>query len=207
MSIYDSEDLKAIRQQTRRFVEEKVLPQADEWEQAGRVPPEILKEMGAIGFFGLRVPEEYGGVGLGPLASVAFAEELGRSTYGGFSITALAHCELAMPYVLNFGSAEQKERWLPAMVAGETITAIAVTEPDAGSDVAAIRTRAARDGEGWRIDGSKMFITNGGIADLVFVGVRTNPDVKGSRGLSIIAVPREAEGFTVSRALPKMGWH
>ena len=207
MSIYDSEDLEPIRQQTRRFVEEKVLPQADEWEKAGRVPREILKEMGAIGFFGLRVPEQYGGIGLGALASVTFAEELGRSTYGGFSITALVHTDLAMPYLLNFGSTEQKERWLPTMVSGETITAIAVTEPDAGSDVAAIRTRAARDGEGWRINGSKMFITNGGIADLVFVAVRTNPDVKGSRGLSIIAVPRETEGFTVSRALPKMGWH
>ena len=207
MSIYDTEDLEPIRQQTRRFVGEKVLPQADEWEKSGRVPREILKEMGAIGFFGLRVPEQYGGIGLGALASVTFAEELGRSTYGGFSITALVHTDLAMPYLLNFGSIEQKERWLPTMVSGETITAIAVTEPDAGSDVAAIRTRAARDGEGWRINGSKMFITNGGIADLVFVAVRTNPDVKGSRSLSIIAVPRETEGFTVSRALPKMGWH
>lgn len=207
MTIYDTEDLEAIRQQTRRFVEEKVVPQADEWEKAGRIPPEILKEMGAIGFFGLRVPEEYGGVGLGALASVVFAEELGRSTYGGFSITALVHSDLAMPYLVNFGSPGQKAQWLPSMVAGETITAIAVTEPDAGSDVAAIRTRATRDGDGWRINGSKMFITNGGIADLVFVAVRTNPEVKGSRGLSIIAVPREAEGFTVSRALPKMGWH
>ena len=207
MTVYDTEDLEAIRQQTRRFVEEKVIPQADEWEKIGRVPPEILKEMGAIGFFGLRVPEEYGGIGLGALASVVFAEELGRSTYGGFSITALVHSDLAMPYLLNFGSPDQKARWLPSMVAGETITAIAVTEPDAGSDVAAIRTRAARDGDGWRINGSKMFITNGGVADLVFVAVRTNPEVKGSRGLSIIAVPREAEGFIVSRALPKMGWH
>jgi acyl-CoA dehydrogenase len=207
MSIYEIEDLEAIRQQTRRFVEEKVLPQADEWEKSSRVPREILKEMGAIGFFGLRVPEQYGGIGLGALASVTFAEELGRSTYGGFSITALVHTDLAMPYLLNFGSTEQKERWLPAMVAGETITAIAVTEPDAGSDVASIRTRATRDGEGWRINGSKMFITNGGIADLVFVAVRTNSDVKGSRGLSILAVPRETEGFAVSRALPKMGWH
>ena len=207
MTIYDTEDLESIRQQTRRFVEEKVVPQADEWEKVGRVPPEILKEMGAIGFFGLRVPDEYGGVGLGPLASVTYAEELGRSTYGGFSITALVHSDLAMPYLLNFGSPEQKARWLPSMVAGETITAIAVTEPDAGSDVAAIRTRAARDGDGWRINGSKMFITNGGIAELVFVAVRTNSEVKGSRGLSIIAVPRQAEGFKVSRALSKMGWH
>lgn len=207
MTIYDTEDLESIRQQTRRFVEEKVLPQADEWEKAGRVPREILKEMGAIGFFGLRVSEQFGGVGLGTLASVVYGEELGRSTYGGFAITALVHSDLAMPYLTNFGSDEQKERWLPSMVAGETITAIAVTEPDAGSDVAAIRTRAARDGDGWRINGSKMFITNGGTADVIFVGVRTNPEVKGSRGLSILAVPSTAQGFTVSRALSKMGWH
>jgi acyl-CoA dehydrogenase len=207
MTIYDNEDLESIRQQTRRFVEERVLPEADSWEKEGRVPRHVLEEMGKIGFFGLRVPEEYGGVGLGPLATVAYAEELGRSTFGGFTITALVHTELAMPYLTNFGSPEQKERWLPAMVNGEILTAIAVTEPDAGSDVASIRTRATRDGDGWRINGSKLFITNGGIAELIFVGVRTNPDVKGSRGISIIAVPKETEGFVVSRALAKMGWH
>ncbi len=207
MTIYDNEDLEAIRQQTRRFVEEKVIPEADKWEEAGRVPREILEEMAKIGFFGLRVPEEYGGVGFGPLATVAYAEELGRSTYGGFAITALVHTELAMPYLLNFGSEEQKQRWLPAMVNGEIITAIAVTEPDAGSDVANIRTKAVRDGDGWRINGSKLFITNGGIADLVFVAVKTNPEAKGSRGISILAVPKDAEGFSVSRALSKMGWH
>jgi len=206
-NIYDSDDLQAIRTQTRRFVEDQVLPNADLWEEQGRVPREVLLKMGEIGFFGLRVPEEYGGVGFGAQATVAFAEELGRSTYGGFSITALVHTDLAMPYLLNFGSAEQKKRWLPAMLTGETMTAIAVTEADAGSDVASIRTRAQRDGDGWRIDGSKMFITNGGVADLVFVAVRTNPDDKGSRSLSIIAVPRGTEGFSVSRALPKMGWH
>lgn len=206
-NIYDNDDLRAIRSQTRRFVEEEVLPNADAWETDGRVPREILLKMGEIGFFGLRVPEEYGGVGFGPLATVAFAEELGRSTYGGFSITALVHSDLAMPYLLNFGSDEQKKRWLPTMITGETLTAIAVTEADAGSDVASIRTRARRDGDGWRIDGSKMFITNGSTAGLVFVAVRTNPEGKGSRALSVLAVPRESEGFSVSRALPKMGWH
>ena len=205
--IYDTEDLDSIRSQTRRFVEEKVLPEADQWERDGRVPREILKEMGEIGFFGLRVPEEWGGVGMGTLATVAYAEELGRSTFGGFSITALVHTDLAMPYLLKFGSDEQKQRWLPSMLTGETFTAIAVTEPDAGSDVSALRTRAVRDGDGWRINGTKMFITNGGIADLVFVGVRTNPETKGSQGLSIVAVPKGTKGFSVSRALPKMGWH
>ncbi|MGQ0849110.1 MAG: acyl-CoA dehydrogenase family protein, partial [Actinomycetota bacterium] len=204
---YDSDDLAAIRGQTRRFVDEQVLPRADRWEEQGVVPREVLRKMGEIGFFGLRVPEEYGGVGFGALATVAFAEELGRSTYGGFTITALVHTDLAMPYLLNFGSDEQKKRWLPDMITGATLTAIAVTEPDAGSDVAAIRTRATKDGEGWVISGSKMFITNGGIADLVFVAAKTSPEGKGSRTLSILAVPKGTPGFTVSRALPKMGWH
>jgi len=206
-TIYDSEDLKAIRAQTRRFVDQEVLSNADAWEEAGRVPRSVLRKMGDIGFFGLRVPEEYGGVGLGPLASVAFAEELGRSTYGGFSITALVHTDLAMPYLVNFGSDDQKKNWLPGMLTGETLTAIAVTEADAGSDVASIKTRARRDGDGWRINGSKMFITNGGTADLVFVAARTHADAKGSRAISIFAVPRDTAGFSVSRSLQKMGWH
>jgi acyl-CoA dehydrogenase len=206
-TVYDSEDLSAVREQTRRFVEAEVLPHADGWEETGQVPRSVLRKMGEIGFFGLRVPEDYGGVGMGALASIAMAEELGRSTYGGFSITALVHTDLAMPYLINFGSDEQKKRWLPGMLTGETLTAIAVTEADAGSDVAAIRTRAARDGDGWRINGSKMFITNGGTADLLFLAARTHADAKGSRAISIFAVPRGAEGFSVSRSLPKMGWH
>lgn len=204
--IYESEDLAAIRSQTRRFVEEQVLPHGEQWEEAGEVPRSVLLQMGEIGFFGLRVPEDYGGVGWGPLASVVFAEELGRCTFGGFSITALVHTDLAMPYLLNYGSDVQKKRWLPGMLTGETLTAIAVTEPDAGSDVAAIRTAARRDGDGWRLSGSKMFITNGGIAEVVFVAARTNPDVKASRGISIFAVEKGTEGFTASRALKKMGW-
>jgi acyl-CoA dehydrogenase len=203
---YETEDLTAIRAQTRRFVEEQVIPHADEWERAGSVPRDVLRRMGDIGFFGLRVPEEHGGVGLGTLATVVFAEELGRSTYGGFAITVLVHTDLATPYLLQYGSEEQKKRWIPSILTGETLTAIAVTEPDAGSDVAAMRTRATRDGDGWRLDGSKMFITNGSVADLVFVAARTNPGSKGSRSISVFAVPRETRGFTVSRALPKMGW-
>lgn len=206
VNIYESDDLTAVREQTRRFVEEQVLPHADDWEREGHVPRQVLRHMGEIGFFGLRVSEEHGGVGMGTLASVAFAEELGRSTYGGFAITVLVHTDLAMPYLLNFGSDEQKKRWLPGMLTGEILTAIAVTEPDAGSDVASIRTKATRDGDGWRLDGSKMFITNGGIADLVFVAARSQTEGKGSRALSIFAVPRDTAGFKVSRALSKMGW-
>jgi acyl-CoA dehydrogenase len=117
------------------------------------------------------------------------------------------HTDLAMPYVTNFGTEEQRARWLPGMVSGEILTAIGVTEPDAGSDVAALRTFARPEGQGFVINGTKMFITNGGSADLVFIAARTDPDAKGSRGISIFAVERDTAGFKASRALDKMGWH
>jgi acyl-CoA dehydrogenase len=205
-SIYINDDLEAIRAQTREYVENEIVPRAGAWETSG-VPRDVLDEMAKLGFFGLRVPEEHGGIGLGALASVVFAEQLGRSTYGGFTITVLVHTDLAMPYVTNFGSEEQKARWLPGMVRGELLTAIAVSEPDAGSDVAAMRTTAQREGDGYVINGTKMFITNGGIADLVFVAARTDPTTKGSRGISIFAVEKDAPGFRAGRALEKMGWH
>jgi acyl-CoA dehydrogenase len=205
-SIYINDDLEAIRAQVREYVEREIVPRAAGWESGG-VPREVLDEMGRLGFFGLRVPEEHGGLGLGALASVVFAEELGRSTFGGFSITVLVHTDLATPYLTHFGSDEQKARWLSAMASGEMLTAIGVTEPDAGSDVAAIRATARREGEGYTLDGTKMFITNGSIADLVFIAARTDPTGKGSRGISIFAVERDTPGFKASRALEKMGWH
>lgn len=206
-SIYIDEDLAAIRAQVRQYVEREVVPNVETWEEDRAIPRAVLDEMGKLGFFGLRIPEAYGGIGMGHVATVAFAEELGRSTSGGFAITVLVHTDLASPYVTNFGSEEQKERWLPKFATGEEITAIAVTEPDAGSDVAAIRATAKPDGEGWRLNGTKMFITNGAIADIVFVAAKTNPDVKGSRGISIFAVEQGTEGFTASRTFEKMGWH
>lgn len=206
-SIYVDEDLAAIRSQLRDYVSREVVPNVEEWDAAGAVPKEVLDEMGKLGFFGLRIPEEYGGIGLGHVATVVFAEELGRSTSGGFTITVLVHTDLATPYVANFGSDLLKEKWLPKFATGELITAIGVTEPDAGSDVAAIRTTAKRDGDGWRLNGTKMFITNGAIADVVFIAANTNPEVKGSRGISIFAVEAGTEGFSASRALNKMGWH
>ena len=206
-SIYINEDLESIRTQVREYVEREIVPNVEQWEEERAVPRELLDEMGKLGFFGLRIPEEYGGIGMGHLASVVFAEELGRCTSGGVAITVLVHTDLAVPYVTNFGRPEQKERWLPGCATGELITAIGITEPDAGSDVASIRTTARRDGDGWRLNGTKMFITNGGTADLVFIAARTDPEAKQSRGLSIFAVERDTEGFAASRALDKMGWH
>ncbi|HSO49593.1 MAG TPA: acyl-CoA dehydrogenase family protein, partial [Acidimicrobiia bacterium] len=205
-SIYMTDDLEAIRAQSREYVEREIVPRAQAWEQGG-VPREVLDEMGRLGFFGLRIPEEHGGIGLGTMASVVFAEELGRSTFGGFSITVLVHTDLATPYVLQFGTEDQKARWLPAMASGELLTAIGVTEPDAGSDVAAIRTIARRDGEDFVLNGTKMFITKGGIADLVFIAAKTDSTAKGSRGISIFAVERDTPGFKASRSMDKMGWH
>jgi acyl-CoA dehydrogenase len=206
-SIYIDEDLNSIRLGVREYVEREIVPVAEQWERDRAIPRDVLDAMGKLGYFGLRIPEEYGGLGLGTMASVVFAEELGRSTYGGFTITVLVHTDLATPYVTNFGTAEQKDRYLAKFATGELITAIGVTEPDAGSDVAAIRTTARRDGDGFVINGTKMFITNGATADVVFIAAKTNPDVKGSRGISIFAVEQGTEGFRASRALEKMGWH
>lgn len=206
MNPYLDEDLKAIATQTAEYVEREVVPKAELWESEGRVPREVLRHMGEVGFFGLRAPEDYGGIGMGPLASVVFAEQLGRSTFGGFTITVLAHTDLAMPYVTRFGSEELKQRYLGGMVAGEIIGGLAVTEPDAGSDVAAIRTTAHRDGDEYVIDGSKMFITNGAEGDVVVVAARTDPDAKASRGVSMFLVEKGTPGFTVGRSLKKMGW-
>lgn len=206
-SIYVDDDLEAIRQSVREFVEQEMVPNVEQWEEDRAVPRELLDEMGKLGFFGLRISEEHGGIGLGHVASLVFAEEIGRCTSGGTAITVIVHTDLATPYVTNFGLPAQKEKWLPSFASGELITAIGITEPDAGSDVQAIRTNAKRDGDGWVINGSKIFITNGGFADVVFIAAKTNPDVKGSRGISIFAVEKGTPGFSASRAIDKMGWH
>jgi acyl-CoA dehydrogenase len=200
-----------LREQVRRFVDERVKPFADAWEAAGSVPREVLREMGALGMLGIRYPERFGGSGMDAIASTVLAEELGRSTYGGFAITVLVHTDMASPHLAHSGSPEQLERWLPGVIAGEAICAVAITEPDAGSDVAGMRTRARRergpDGAGqWVLDGTKLYITNGVHADLVFVAARTDPQAKGSRGISMFAVERGTPGLSVGRVLDKHGW-
>ena len=203
-NIYMTDELEAVYETTIAFVEKEVAPAADEWELLGRVPREVLRQMGALGMFGLRVPERLGGNGLGPIASVVFAEALGISSYGGFDVTVLVHTDMAGPHLVNSGSAAQHERWLPGVLSGETILSIAVTEPDAGSDVARLRTSAVRDGDGWRINGTKTFITNGVHGNLTITAARTDPDSK--YGISMFLVPAGTEGFTVSKALSKHGW-
>jgi len=201
-----AEETAMLREQVRRFVAEKVMPHGDDWERDGAVPRTVLREMGSLGLFGIRYPEKYGGAELDVRTTAAFAEELGRSTYGGFAIGVLVHTDMASPHLANAGSDEQKDRYMPGIVAGKTITAVAVTEPGAGSDVAGIRTSAKRSGNGWVLNGAKMFITNGQLADVYFVAAKTDPDAKGSRGISMFIVEKGTKGFAVSRGLDKMGW-
>ncbi|HSH07178.1 MAG TPA: acyl-CoA dehydrogenase family protein [Burkholderiales bacterium] len=196
---------RLLRETLRRFIEKEIVPVADAWERDGFVPREVLQTMGRHGFLGLRAPEAYGGGGLDTLASALLAEELGRSTYGGFAVTVLVHTDMAAPHLLNAGSRAQLERWLPAVVSGACITAVAVSEPDAGSDVRRIRTRARRDGDDWLLSGSKLYITNGVHGDLYFVAAKTDPGA-GAKGISIFAVEKGAPGFRVSRSLDKLGW-
>jgi len=205
-SIYSNETLEALREQVRRFVENEVVPNGEAWEEAGAVPREVLARMGELGFFGIRYPEKYGGSELDTLATVAFAEELSRSTFAGFNITVLVHTDMASPHLARFGTPEQLDRYMPGIVAGRTITGVGVTEPGGGSDVQALKTRAERRGNGWVLNGSKIFITNGVHGDLFFVAARTDPDAKGSRGISMFIVEKGTPGFRVGRKLDKMGW-
>ncbi len=201
----EDETLLLLRESLRRFVEKEVVPHAAGWEAQGFVPREVLRQMGKLGFLGLRYPEEFGGGGLDARATALLAEELGRSTYGGFAITVLVHTDMASPHLVNAGSPEQIRAWLPRLVSGEAISAVAVTEPDAGSDVKSIRTTAKQDGGDWVLRGSKMFITNGALADVYFVAAKTDP-AGGSKGLSMFIMEKGMKGFSVGRRLDKMGW-
>jgi len=200
-----ADTLRLLRESIRRFVEKEITPKAADWEEQGFVPREVLHEMGRLGFLGLRYAEEFGGGALDARATAMLAEELGRSTFGGFAITVLVHTDMASPHLVNAGSPAQVRRYLPKIIAGELITAVAVTEPDAGSDVKSIRTSARRDGGEYLLKGSKMFITNGALADLYFVAAKTDP-AAGSKGISIFIVEKGMKGFSVGRKLEKMGW-
>jgi len=201
---YMTDELEQIYDQTVEFVSKEVQPHGEAWEEAGKVPRDVLQKMGSLGMLSLRVPEEHGGLGMGPLASATFAEALGSSTFAGFEVTVLVHTDMSGPHLVNSGSAEQLAEWMPGVLSGETILSIGVTEPDAGSDVAGIRSTAVKDGDGWRINGTKMFITNAVYGDMTIVGARTDPDNK--YGISMFLVPAGTEGFTVSKKLDKHGW-
>ena len=205
-SPYFAEEHEMLRDQVRRFVDTEIKPHALAWEEQGMVPREVLRRMGSLGFFGIRYPAKYGGSEMDTIATAVYAEELGRSTFGGVAITALVHTDMASVHVFNAGSEAQKDKWMPGIIAGEVITAVAVTEPDAGSDVKGIRTVARRDGDCYVLDGAKMFITNGVHADLYCVAAKTAPQGRPSQSVTMFLVEKGTPGFTVSRALDKHGW-
>ena len=199
------EHLVQMRDQVRRFVDENVLQNGEDWQRAGNIPREIFRQMGELGLLGMRYPTEYGGTDLGPLASMVFSEELARCTFGGFTSSVLVHTDMSAGHITLRGTPEQKARYLPAIVRGEMICSIAVTEAHAGSDVAGLKTRARRRGDDWVIDGSKMFITNAVYGNLLIVAARTDPDAKGSRGISLFIVERDTPGVSATK-LDKHGW-
>ena len=197
---------RMLRDQVRRFVEEEIKLRADAWEEQGFVPRDVLRRMGELGFFGIRYPAAYGGSEMDALGTVVLAEELGRSGYGGVAITALVHTDMASVHVFNGGTEEQRARWMPGIIAGEVITAVAVTEPDAGSDVNGIRTTARRQPDGYVLNGTKLFITNGVHADLYCVAAKTGGERAPSRGLTMFLVEKGTPGLSVGRTLDKHGW-
>jgi alkylation response protein AidB-like acyl-CoA dehydrogenase len=194
----------AFRDTVRTFLERHVVPRHAEWEKAGIVDRQVWVEAGKQGLLGMDVPEELGGGGVADFRyNVVLDEEVTR--HGASGIGFGLHNDIVAPYLLTLCTDEQKGRWLPAFCAGELITAIAMSEPGAGSDLQAIRTYARRAGDGWVLSGSKTFITNGINADLVLVVAKTDPDADGARGLSLLAVERGMAGFERGRNLDKIG--
>ena len=207
-NIYITPEHVLLRDQIARFIEREVEPHAPAWEEAGSVPREVLRKMGQAGFFGLMYESQYGGGEADALTNLVFAEALSQSTFGGFIITALVHTDMASPHLHHAGSAAQKARYLPGVIAGETITAVGISEAGAGSDVAGMRTTARRDGENrdgdhWVINGTKMFITNGVHANLYFIAAKTG---MARHDMSMFIVEKGTPGFTVGRSLKKTGW-
>jgi acyl-CoA dehydrogenase/citronellyl-CoA dehydrogenase len=193
-----------FRASVRAFVDRHVRPVVDESERAGRPPAALLKEMGAAGLLGLAIGEEDGGGGGDSLAMMVLSEELARAS-GGIAVTALVSGYMSAPHIARFGTAEQRARYLPGIIAGEKVSAIAVTEPGTGSNVGGITTRATLDGGEYRLDGTKMFITNAGIADVFVIAARTAPD--GHRGITTFIVEAGTPGLTMGQPLRKLGWH
>ena len=202
-NIYITPEHEQLREQIARFIAREVEPFAAQWEEDGCTPRDVLRRMGEAGLFGLMYDSEHGGAEADALTNLVFAEALSQSTFGGFIITVLVHTDMASPHLFHAGNAAQKAKYMPDVIAGKTITAVGITEPGAGSDVAGIRTSAKRDANEWVINGTKMFITNGVHANLYFVAAKTGP---GKRDMSMFIVEKGTPGFTVGRALKKTGW-
>ena len=202
-NIYLTPEHEQLREQIARFIAREVEPHALHWEAAGFTPREVLRKMGDAGLLGLMYASEHGGAEADALANLVFAEALSQSTFGGFIITVLVHTDMASPHLHHAGTPAQRAKYMPGVTAGRTITAVGITEPGAGSDVAGIQTTARRDGNAWVLNGTKLFITNGVHADLYFIAAKTG-DAR--HAMSMFIVEKGTPGFSVGRALDKGGW-
>lgn len=196
------EEHEIFRRSVRKFMEREVVPHHDSWEESGVVPRELWRKAGAEGLLCCTVPEEYGGLGLDYLFDVVVFEELWRVGASGPGF--LIHTDLVASYILGFGTEEQKRTWLPKMVSGEAIGSLGMTEPHAGSDLKAIRTRAVRDGDDYVINGQKVFISNGQLCDIIVLATKTDSQ-GGAKGISLFLVEGDRPGFKRGRNLSKLG--
>src|SRR5262249_24709367 len=202
-----SDEHEMLRRSIHAFVEKEVAPRVGEWEAAGRIPRELWQRLGELGFPGLEFPTEYGGSGADFLASVVLGEEMVRCRSGGVAFSVLIHTDMSSPWLVRFGTDAQKRKYLPGIARGETVCALRITEPDAGSDMAALAPRAQREGDVFRPTGNKIVIPNGVYGDLYCGAARTDAGTPDRRhaGISMFLVERGLPGFTVSRKLDNMG--
>jgi len=203
--MYFTDAHEELRLHIRKFLEKEVQPHLEEWEER-TFPDSIFKRFGELGFLGLRYPPDYGGQGGDYFSAIVLSEEMARAGRGGLGMAVAVQTEMATPPVFKFGTEEQKRKWLTPAVRGEQIAAIAITEPDAGSDVAGIKTTARRDGDHFVVDGRKIFITNGARCHWALVVTKTDRE-RGHGGYNLLLVERGTPGFEVTRTLEKLGMH
>ena len=204
MYLFETDDHRALREQIRRFASSEIAPFADSWEEANEFPRELYKKAAEAGSIGISYPVEYGGGGGDFGFSLVAAEEMIRAGKSVGTAVGLGSHGIALPPIVRFGTAEQIDRFVRPTLRGDTIAALAITEPGTGSDVASIETKAHRDGDDYIVNGSKTFITSGCRADYVTTAVRTGGEQHG--GISLLVIERDTPGFSVSRKLNKMGW-
>jgi acyl-CoA dehydrogenase len=200
----EAEELAMFRESTRRFVAREITPHAERWRQEGSVDRELWRKAGAAGLLLAGIPAEYGGAGGNFRHEAVIIDELARANFTDFG--SALHSAIVAPYILHYGTEEQRRTWLPKLATGERIGAIAMTEPGAGSDLQGVRTTAKPDGNGYLINGQKVFITNGQLANFILVVAKTDPALKG-KGISLMVVETdEVEGFRRGRNLDKVGF-
>src|SRR6187551_160316 len=200
-----TDEHEQLRESIRAFAKKELAPHAEEWERT-TFPDSVFRRMGELGFLGLDKPEAYGGQGGDYYTSLVLAEEMVHAQCGGLAMGIAVHTDMAMPPILLFGTEEQKQEWVVPAIKGEKILCLGITEPDAGSDVAGIKTRAVRDGDEYVINGSKTYITNGHRADVIVLVTKTDPDA-GYDGFTLFLVPMDAPGVIREKKLEKLGMH